>query len=215
MPITEANTARHNRNDNWGLYGTHISPGNDKTGRIPSFSTMPMSTCGRNVPCAKGCYAVKLAYRPNVRACWGSNTAKVRAGELSEIGADITAYLTAHPKIRQFRWNVAGDIASKAFLAMMVRVAHDNPNVTFMAFTKRYELLPLDGLPDNLRIVLSCWKDYRPSGLLASKYPTAWYDDGTPECGIPAGAFHCSGNCEKCLECFTMGPGSAVYFTKH
>ena len=216
MPVTEYNKNRHKKNSQWGIHGVHISPGNDKMGHIPSFSTMPLVTCARDVPCGKECYALKLArIRSNVRTCWEANTELVKAGLMNEIGADVDAYLKDHPDVTQFRWNVAGDIYSSAFLAMMICVAHDNPGVTFMAFTKRYNLVPLDGLPDNLKIVLSCWKQYRPSKLLASKYPTAWFDDGTPECGIPANAYHCGGDCEKCLECFTMGPGSAVYFTKH
>ena len=218
MCTTEEHIARHNKNPQWGIHGIYISRGNNKMGMIPSFSTMPIRTCAGNVPCAKDCYAVKLAriFR-TVRETWEANTKAVQEGRYDEIEADIDAYIQASKRpITAFRWNVSGDIYDAAFLAMMVRVAEANPAVTFMAFTKRYELIPPEGgLPANLRIVLSAWKCYRPSAYLAARYPVAYFDDGSDDCAIPTAAYHCGGNCERCLKCFTMDAGSSVYFTKH
>lgn len=219
MPITNDNITRHKKNRQWGIHGVYISRGNTKMGYIPSFSTMPICTCAGDVPCRKDCYAVKLArIFKTVRKTWEANTEAVQAGRYDEIAADIIEYIqTRKTPVTAFRWNVSGDIYDADYLDMMIYVAHVLPQVTFMAFTKKYALVPLDRseLPDNLKIVLSAWKSYHPSAALATVYPVAYFDDGTPECGIPADAFHCGGNCEKCLKCFRMDAGSAVYFSKH
>ena len=218
MPVTEENIARHKKNSQWGIHGVYISGGNNKMGRIPSFSTLPICTCAKGIPCVKDCYASKLArlYKA-VRATWEANTAAVKAGLYDEIIADISAYLDGRPSIHAFRWNISGDIYDLGFLDMMVTLARRYPHITFMAFTKKYDLVPLDrsNVPDNLKFVLSAWKQYRPSKILTDAYPVAYFDDGSDECQIPVGAFHCGGNCEKCLKCFKMGAGSSVYFTKH
>ena len=218
MPVTQDNITRHKKNRQWGIHGTYISRGNEKMGYIPSFSTLPIRTCACDVPCKKDCYAVKLAkIRPTVRATWEANTDAVIDGRYDDIYADICAYLDAHPMTAAFRWNVSGDIYGPEFLAMMIQLARAYPTVAFMAFTKKYGLVPIDrdAVPDNLRLVLSAWKSYRPADVLAKQYPVAYFDDGSAECGIPSDAFHCGGNCERCLKCFKMGPGSSVYFTKH
>lgn len=217
MPITTYNTERHKKSPNWGEHGVYISPGNNKMGHIPSFSTMPIKTCARDVPCAKDCYAVKLArVFKTTRNTWEANTEAVQEGRYDEIESDILAYLD-RTGAEQFRWNVSGDIHDPGFMNMMVRVAKARRSVTFMAFTKKYALVPRHAseLPGNLRIVLSSWKDFRPADALKAEYPVAYFDDGTDDCGIPTDAFHCGGNCEKCLKCFKMGPGASVYFTKH
>lgn len=217
MPTTD-NKTRHKKNPQWGEHGVYISKGNSKMGNVPSFSTLPGSTCASGIPCRDGCYAVKLArIFKTFRATLEANTQAVKEGRYGDISADVSAYLDAHPKVSLFRWNVSGDIYDAGFLGMMASVAKKHPGVTFMAFTKQYGLVPVDRdtLPANLRIVLSAWKKYRPADILTAKYPVAYYDDGTPECGVPSNAFHCQGDCERCQRCFKIDVGESVYFTKH
>lgn len=201
-------------------HNTRISDGNKKMGPIPSFSLMPGVSCPKNVPCRDTCYVNKNMLRgpwgATIKASYMANQAKYDAGELDEIAEDIIAYIKKNNPVL-FRWFVSGDIPSKAFLEeVMYRVANECPYTLFMTFTKNYAVLPLDGsMPKNLHVMMSTWKDYRPSEALKKIYPCEYFNDGTEACRVPEDAIKCNDDCINCQVCWKIHAGQSVVIDKH
>jgi len=120
-----------------------------------------------------------------------------------------------------FRWHAAGDIVDERYFDGMVKVAIDLPNTSFLAFTKKFEIvnkyLRSGGvIPENLHIVFSAWGD---SFKIKNPYrfPVAYvrFSDDSQNKTIPKEAVECSGNCTKCLQCWKIKKGESVVFNKH
>ena len=123
----------------------------------------------------------------------------------------------AKAKPRLFRWHVAGDILSENYLRSMCRIADENPDTHFLAFTKAFDIVnhyeDLHRLPGNLAIIFSAW----PGMTFANPHGhrVAWMQDGT-ETRVTANAIECSGNCETCGLCYELPKvGRDVVFHKH
>jgi hypothetical protein len=123
--------------------------------------------------------------------------------------------------VNLFRYNDAGEIPDTKFLAMMVRIAEKHPEISFLAYTKKYELVNdfLDdgnNLPKNLTIRFSMWDKTwevpNPYNL-----PVAYVDFKNKELNpdIPKNAFVCPGNgnitCSACKVCFNKRAKSVVF----
>jgi hypothetical protein len=206
-----------------------VSDGNQKIGKTPNVSLLPVLTCAREIPCAEKCYCMKaLRTYQGVQEKWYANTVKwVRSP--NRFRDDIDACLNNNPKY--FRWFVAGDIPDASFLTMMVSVADNYPGTKFLAFTKRYEFFSqyvpkhgytfyprsFLGLPDNLTIVMSRWGDWKyPWFFGQPQYPTSSviFKGGVtpPE---NATQFICPGKCEGCRKCWDLKVGQTVMFKEH
>lgn len=120
-----------------------------------------------------------------------------------------------------FRWHAAGDIVDEQYLINMVKVAKDLPNTSFLAFTKKYELIneyikTHGDFPQNLHIILSAWGNYLP---FENPYnlPVAYvrFADTEQNTSIPESALECAGNCTECLQCWNIKRGESVVFNKH
>ena len=197
----------------------YISPGNMKLGSIPNISLPPIKSCLKGVPCGKDCYAMK-AYRnyPNVRKRWDSNLALYKAS-VSDYFSSITQWLQSHKQTRFFRWHVAGDIQDMDYLVNMIWIAEDFPDIKFLVFTKRHDLLQLLGTDNrtrasNLTLIASMWPGFGDLRKLRN-FRKAWMQDGT-EKHIPKTALICPGSCEGCGACFSLGQTKHdVVFHKH
>jgi hypothetical protein len=187
-----------------------VSPGNSKTGKIPSISLPPgvsCTACARRTCFLEGCYAVNLARYPAVRAAWARNWEVYRT-DPSDFFAQIDAYLTAK-RPKYFRWHISGDIPTAQYFAEMLALALDHPNTKFLVFTKTAHRSDVP----NLRLVSSRWPgDKDPKG----NPPAAWMRDAKhPDPRIPHDARECPGNCETCGACWALRDGEAVVFDKH
>lgn len=191
-----------------------ISPGNTKTGAIPSLSLPPITTCRVGAPCANdGCYALK-AWRmySSVRNALTHNLTLWR--ESPQVFAeDIVAWLHLHQP-EMFRWHVSGDVPDADYFRMIVTMAQDFPKTKFLLFTKQYELvahqLATLACPVNLRIVLSKWPKLsfeNPHDL-----PVAYLAEDSE---TPLAAFPCAGKCDICAMCWKLDNGEAVVFNRH
>lgn len=123
----------------------------------------------------------------------------------------------AEAKPRLFRWHVAGDILSTAYLGGMCRIAAANPGTHFLAFTKAFEIVNRyedhEAIPANLVLVFSGWPGMSFSNPHGHR--VAWMQDGT-ETRVPADAIECPGNCESCGMCYELERlGHDVVFHKH
>lgn len=187
-----------------------ISPGNSKVGNVPNVSLVPCKDCGKDVPCRKDCYALKAwrAY-PSVKRAWQSNS-RVAHVSPSAFFAAIRQYLVAKAP-RFFRWHVAGDFLSQAYVDQCFEVAREFPTTRFLAFTKRHDF-DYSQAPANFTVVFSMWPKW---GDVDDPMPRAWMQDGT-ETRVPSNALECPGNCEHCGMCWNLRSLKRdVVFHKH
>ena len=198
----------------------HISTGNSKMGRIPSFSLPSGRSCSaaacKSCYC-EGCYAGKLErLRPSVRNAYADNYS-VASDDLPGLESYLNWYFDSPNAPRLFRVHVSGDFFSAEYLAMWVRVTASHPDTKFLAFTKQYNLVGDWGranMPNNFRIVLSAWPGVEIPDGLTQEFPVAYMQDGR-ETRVPEDARACSGNCSDCAECWYLGGGQSVVFHKH
>ena len=185
------------------------------------MSVTPIRSCAKDVPCTHDCYACRHAYGfyKETKAAWDRNFALALAGEYDTMTNDIQHELDKG-RYPYFRWFVGGDIPSREFFDMMCEIASDNPDIRFLCFTKKYDIIEdhimEDTIPDNLVVVLSCWKSYRPQKGLLDAFPRAYFNDDTPECDLPYISFQCQGDCVACgHQCWDMQHHDNVIFNKH
>lgn len=131
---------------------------------IPCINLPPVITCRLDAPCIRLCYARKGRF-----AC--GNVKKSLAGNLEIYMANpdfyfgfIDMYLK-NSAFSFFRWHSSGDIPDERYLSGMNSVAASNPDIKFLCFTKKYELINNfiesgNTISKNLKIVFSVWGDF-------------------------------------------------------
>lgn len=198
----------------------NISKTNSKLGAsIPSINLPPVITCIKEAPCFKKCYARKGNFRfENVKKSLQNNLDEYRANP------DYYFEFIAHETrfFRFFRWHSAGDIVDERYLQGMCDVARKNPDVHYLAFTKKFLLVngyvhKGNEIPDNLRIVFSGWgKGFEV--VNPYNFPTTWVrfaKDEEANSAIPQDAIPCKGKCYECQACWQLHKGQSVYFDEH
>ena len=196
-----------------------VNNGNSKTGKGCLTLSMPTLTCAPGVPCRKGCYCMKG--RQSIPNVCGSYYRNYRIWCEDPKGfEDQLVHILKYEGLNLFRWNDAGEVVSEEYLAMMFRVAIKFPNIRFLVYSKKYDLINSflyeHVLPENLCIRLSAWdKDWdvpNPHSL-----PVAYVDftDKTKNPAIPRNAFKCKGGaentCTTCRMCFKKEVQSVVF----
>lgn len=198
-----------------------ISKKNSKLGVIPSVNLPPILTCRPRCPCAQDCYATKGHFRfKNVKGNLESNY-KLYLDDpqtyFTEIKHAINNGLVSYS---YFRWHASGDFVDMPYFDGVVKVANELPFTSFLAFTKKFELvneyISCGGIiPDNLHIVFSAWGDYFKVDN-PYHFPTAYVRFKNKENKtIPKNAVECSGDCTNCLKCWNINTGESVVFNKH
>lgn len=181
-----------------------ISSGNMKIGKTANVSLPPVTTCRANTPCAMKCYA-KKAYRmyPSTRKAWDNNL-KAYKDCGNRFFGDISNFLNTY-KGRYFRWHVSGDIVDRAYFGGMVSIANMHPNIAFLTFTKKYEIVngfvEMGGkIPKNLTIIFSEWEGLKVSRNTNNPY-RFHVTRFEPKDKIYNG-FRCPAKCETCRYCW-------------
>lgn len=190
-----------------------VSKGNSKLGNIYNINLPAIITCIPNAPCSKDCYACKGMYRfKNVKARYMENLTAYNENS-TQVLIDILNQLPDN-KHGFCRWHSSGDIVDYDYLFMMSLIAKARPNIKFLCFTKKYDLvngfLGKYDMPKNLTIIFSLWEGldcYNPFDL-----PTSTVAEHNIYQEI---AYPCSGHCEDCFVCWKMGKGEQVIFNKH
>ena len=195
-----------------------ISTGNRKMGAIPSVSLPPIVTCPAGCPCAKKCYAAKMArIYPSVRKAYQNNLDILQSNP-GEYWHQVNQAVKIN---RYFRFHVSGDIPTPEYFAEMVNVARQNPGTEILVFTKRYQIVndyitESGKLPENLHLIFSQWGDNwtvpNPHNL-----PTAAVIFKGQE---PADDWKvCGGNCTECacrgVGCWQLKQGETIAFYEH
>lgn len=194
-----------------------ISYGNKKMGAIPSVSLPPIITCPTGCKCAKKCYAAKLCrIYPSVKKAYNNN--------LNILNDNPVAYWQQVNAVavttKYLRYHVSGDIPDITYLTNMVVTAEKNPGTTFLAFTKRYEMVNdfitnISPIPHNLKIIFSEWEGMETPN--PHNLPTAAviYRNTQP---LPHYKI-CGGNCAECacqgIGCWELKQGETIAFYEH
>lgn len=198
-----------------------ISTTNSKLGLIPSVNLPPITTCRKNCPCSLDCYATKGHFRfQNVKDNLENNYRIYLHDSASYFAQVKKAINNGLISYSYFRWHAAGDFVDKEYLEGVVKVANELPLTSFLAFTKKFELVNeyiQNGgiIPENLHIVFSAWGDEFKIENPYS-FPVAYVRFKNKENkSIPDTAAKCSGNCTNCLQCWNIKSGESVVFNKH
>lgn len=172
-------------------------PGNRKIGNTDNVSLLPIVTCPPGIPCARQCYARRLAsFRPTVYNAWKKNT-DLALGNLPSFTHEISSILYKR-KPAFFRWHVGGDIPNMEYAKMTMELATEFPTTKFLAFTKTAFFTALTP-PKNLYVRRSTWGDF--DSMPNSAYSeTRFIPRGET---APAGFVRCTGECEKCRACWS------------
>ena len=196
-----------------------ISYGNNKMGKIPSVSLLPILTCPArcNGTCGDKCYAKKLAIlRPSVMKSYARNTAVFMARPFEFFQAVERVMATS----QYFRFHVSGDIPNGFYLAIVAYLANNNPFCKVLMFTKQYELVndfirDNGSVPENLKILFSGWTNLKPVNPYNLPETTVYAkdEDFRPEWKA------CGGNCLDCAlhcgGCWEAKNGETVAFKIH
>ena len=194
---------------------------NRKLGKGVLSVPFPVCVCNPEAPCFEKCYTqhgcqtfanVQGAYYRNLRL-YNDNPQEF----FEQLYYKVK--FSGLPKVRYFD---SGDYVDNEFLVRSMELAKQFPNVKFMAFTKKYNIvnkyLDDNELPDNYNIVFSAWDKLwevpNPHNLPVA-YVKFKDERLTPE--IPKNAFHCPGRestCSACGVCWNKNV-KAIYFDEH
>lgn len=103
----------------------------------------------------------------------------------------------------------------------MVKVAKENPDVHFLAFTKKFETVNTYlkkgyRFPKNLKVVFSAWdKDFKVDNPFGRPLTYVAFKDPTKNADIKEKIFVCPGSCETCKKCWTLRKNQCVVFHQH
>jgi hypothetical protein len=203
-----------------------LSNHNSKTGSCCNNLAFPTCTCREDAPCkASGCYCMKGRQAMcNVVAAYVRNL-MIYNNDHDDFWEQVK-FKIKHNPLPLFRWFDAGDILDYEFFCGMVDLAKAFPNIRFMSFTKKYDIvnewLATNGdLPKNLNIIFSAWhigwKVNNPYGM-----PVAYVDfkDQTLNPQFPKGITGCPNQsdktitCSMCQKCWSKKV-KAVVFKQH
>ena len=196
-----------------------VNNGNTKLGKSIKVINVPAGiTCKCDAPCNKKgvCYAQKGSFNyPSVKNCYAENLRTfIENPEQAEM--DI---LSQMPFIGFCRVHASGDIVNPRYLDMLVSIAIKLPNVKFMMYTKKYELInkyveEIGEFPENMTIIFSAWDGYKMDNR--HNFPTSHVilKKGNED-AIPENGFLCNGECERCYKCWLLEKGESVLFNEH
>ena len=198
-----------------------ISTTNSKLGLIPSVNLPPIESCRKDCPCSGDCYALKGRYRfKNVKETHKRNLQAYLDDPKQYFDDIYRAINNGIIVYSYFRWHASGDIVDKNYLIGMFDLARRLPTTSFLAFTKKFELVneyvATNDIPANLNIVFSAWdKDFKLDN--PHNFPVAYikFPDEERNTAIPLDAIECSGDCTHCLRCWDICRGQSVVFHKH
>ena len=195
-----------------------ISEGNIKMGGIKSVSLPAVATCIK-CECNAKCYANKMEKRwKNVREAYEKN--------LNILNIDSDTYWreveAAIMTSRFFRFHVSGDMPNREYLNRMVDVAKRNSHCEILCFTKKYDfvndyLREGNAIPENLHMVLSCWRGLEMENPFNLPEAHVRYRDGSTT--AREDAVECGGNCTEFATtdagCWVLKNGEQVVFNEH
>lgn len=194
-----------------------VNNGNSKLGKNIMVINLPaISTCRPDAPCKKLCYANKGTFRfPAVKKCYGENLETFLNNPM-QAELDI---LSQMPYIGFCRIHASGDFVNREYFDMIIRIANKLPNVKFMAYTKKYEMINdyiAEGgiIPSNLIVIFSLWDGFKCDNPYNMPTAIVRLKKGNID-AINDNAIECTGECSKCYKCWMLESNEQVVFNEH
>lgn len=103
----------------------------------------------------------------------------------------------------------------------MVKIAKEFPDIKFLAYTKKFELVNSYlkkgyRLPKNLKILFSNWdKNFVVENPYGRPMTYVKFKDSTLNPELPKNGKLCPGSCENCKLCWNLRKGQSVIFNQH
>jgi len=211
----------------------YISTSNAKTGDIPSFSTLSGVTCAgcegalQKGGCGWYCYDKSLVInmgRKNILSSRAKNTRLM----FEDPERAFTEISKECYKFRFFRWHVGGEILDSSYVCEMNRVAVENPQCSFLVFTKNHravnkwlEAARQNGsdVASNFHIIFSVWPGMPRDNPFDFPEASPLFPDGTTAFESLENCYLCGNSCKDCLladcGCFNAGRGQKILFNLH
>ncbi len=200
---------------------------NKKTGIACLDFAFPLCTCREDAPCKETCYANKGTQKcASVQGAYYRNL-RLMNEDIDDLFEQIE-FKIKHSGLSMVRFFDSGDIPNAEFFEKMCDSIKRLPDVKFMAFTKKYEIVNEylnkgNTIPDNFNIMFSAW-DYTWKFDNPFDLPVAYvkFKDERLNPDIPRSALSCPSNgkklgevtCSMCKACWNKNLKS-VYFEEH
>ena len=147
MLLTNSNTKlkKSSKLNNASIYAFDLPAYKTKTGKV---------TCPFAKDCIKFCYAQKGAYT------WSPAQNKHNQNYLdtkkNNFCDNVQAEINKKRKITHIRVHSSGDYYNPKYLDKWVKLAKNNPNITYYSYTKSVKMIKdLKNKPENLKIIFS------------------------------------------------------------
>jgi hypothetical protein len=162
-----------------------------------------------------------------VRKAWDDNT-DYATNNPDKLYYELDRYFDTF-KGKIFRIHSAGDFVSLSYFTMWNLIANNHPNIVFMAYTKRFDVLHefitmfgRTAIKHNFKIILSSWTGSDVPVELSDSFPIAWLCEEGQNAPImvyklkKAGrsSLVCGGDCTVCKYCYDP-MAHDVIFIKH
>lgn len=120
----------------------HITAGNSKLSIIPSLAVSPWLTCLK-APCFQSgaCYGLKFHFLSLFKFLDMIENTFLMNEKPDLFKKQINAFFTLNQTTTYFRWFENGDFQSVENVKLFDEIARDNPNVNFLAMTKKTALV--------------------------------------------------------------------------
>ena len=188
--------------------------GNKKLSNKIGIWNLPRSTCINAGVCKDYCYAKSFENMKYPK--------KFRESRLEISKTDLFEKLMIaeikNNKFKYIRIHESGDYYSIKYFVKWINIAKACPNVTFLSFTKSFNILDLNGLPNNFTIFQSYGSKTDSeidvnlntarvidniNQLNSNEFLCPYHDKAFTKCG------------EYCNYCWTLGVNKKVAFLKH
>lgn len=174
-----------------------LQKGNSKLAKeVYQFNLPPIKTCTPSAWCREHCYALKGQYQANkkvIDACYNHN---LEASRQDNFVLKICLEIKSHKNLKYIRIHAAGDFYSQEYIEKWTWIAYLNPQVKFLAFTKRRDLIT--PLMDFNRLPNAQIRESLDNSCKAAlPFPKASIEGSNT---LPG--FICSGKCSGCFACW-------------
>lgn len=198
--------------------------GNRKTGKACLTLSFPTISCREDAPCKLSgkCYCLKgpQAYYVTVLGAYYRNW-RLWNEDPKRFEEQVNAAICFNG-LPLFRWCDAGDFPDFEFFLMTLRVARKNPEVKFMAYTKKYDLVNKyfdkggKEFPENYTLRFSEWdKSWEVPNPHNLPIATVAFADCRKNTEIAKNAFWCKGGkettCSSCRACWNKKIKQVVF----
>lgn len=191
-------------------------------GAIPCINLPVDTSCRKDAPCQKGCYAKKYNWTyPKVKISLANNFQAFKEDSESFFNQIIDFLNNGDLIFKYFRWHSSGDIVDYRYLKGMVKVAESCPATKFLCFTKKFQLVNSylalgHKIPSNLKIVFSGWdKEFKVDNPYNLPTTIVKFRNEAKNGQIQANAIECTSDCSKCKSCWGLENGEQVFFHQH